>query len=353
VWVSRAMIEAAVRDLFREIPNATTIERSQVIGLTARAVAGRLTCTGVETPAGPIHADLVVDASGASSHAPEWFRRLGVDPPRETVVDPDAGYASRWFKGPDSQRWPRDWWWHTIAIVRCPGQRFEAIFGRKEKARWHLTIAGFNGDYPPAKEDEFMALLPKLRSPVMAEMAKLMEPDSPVYAFRRMDNRWRHYESWGARPAGFIAVGDAVCVTNPVYAFGISKAAVAARILRDCLERDGPTGAFESSFFSRLARFNRDPWRISIALDLRFPFTRGEQPPSLRLFNWYFAQVSRAAARDASIRNRLDEVMNLLRPASSLFAPRVVARVIAAQASHGLRPSAGVPDGVPHFPPPG
>ena len=109
---SRELIESCVRDLFRKLPKVELRERVAVTGLKVSRAAGHPRCVGVTVPAGEgsdsgvIEADLIVDASGAVSRAPAWLEAAGLKPPRESVVDPLAGYSSRWFKGPPPEQWP-------------------------------------------------------------------------------------------------------------------------------------------------------------------------------------------------------------------------------------------------------
>ncbi|HJU12398.1 MAG TPA: FAD-binding protein, partial [Candidatus Binataceae bacterium] len=115
---SRELIESCVREKFRQIPNVELRERTAVIGLQ---VSGQR-CVGVLVPSSDrghpetIEADLVVDASGSVSRVPMWLEQIGITPPSETIVDPLAGYASRWFQGPT--RWPDEWWWWAGAYIR-------------------------------------------------------------------------------------------------------------------------------------------------------------------------------------------------------------------------------------------
>jgi hypothetical protein len=51
------------------------------------------------------------DASGGTSHADVWLKKLGLNPPDETIVDGDYGYESRWYRMKDGAKWPSDWWW--------------------------------------------------------------------------------------------------------------------------------------------------------------------------------------------------------------------------------------------------
>jgi 2-polyprenyl-6-methoxyphenol hydroxylase-like FAD-dependent oxidoreductase len=338
---SRELIESCVRDLFRRLPNVELRERTAVTGLQIHHDGPR--CVGVLIPSGgrghteTIEAELVLDASGSVSRAPIWLQQAGIPPPRETVVDPLAGYASRWFQGP--ARWPEDWWWWAGAYIRRrPDDLVEANFQLKEHNRWHLTLSGFNRHYPPTRESDFMASLQRLRSPLIAEMARLMEPISPVYANRAIRNRWRHYEGWNQRCDGFVAIGDAYVTYNPVYAQGMTAAALSAQMLRACLNRYGPSSAeLARAFHLAQAAIQRDPWILSAGVDLRFRFTLGEKPLAIRLFNLYLEGIGLAARANPSVRRTLVEVAQLVRPLSDFFRAGIAARVATATLSAGSR----------------
>jgi 2-polyprenyl-6-methoxyphenol hydroxylase-like FAD-dependent oxidoreductase len=346
---SRELIESCVRDLFRKLPKVELRERVAVTGLKVSRENGNPRCVGVMVPAreggkaAVIEADLIVDASGAVSRAPAWLEAAGLKPPRESVVDPLAGYSSRWFQGPPPGQWPEQWWWWAGAYIRRrPDDLTEANFQLKEHNRWHLTLSGFNRRYPPTHEAEFMEYVRGLRSPIIAEMTRLMEPISPVYANRAMRNHWRHYECWNERLDGFIAIGDAFCHYNPVYAQGMTALALSATMLHACLETYATaTPEFPREFFDAQARIQRDPWKLSAGVDLRFPFTVGERPLSMKLFNLYLDGVG-LAAKDPIVRRRLVEVAQLIRPLSDLFAPAVAGRVGVAAAANAVRALAGL-----------
>lgn len=182
-------------------------------------------------------------------------------------------------------------------------------------------------------------------------MVEKSAPVSPVYSNRSMANRLRHYESWDA-PAGFVAVGDAVCAFNPVYGQGMSTAAVCARILGDALARsDAADGSFPRRFLRAQARFLAQPWALSTGADLMFPDTEGDRPLAARVFSPYLRALTAAGASSRAIRMRFGEVVHMVRPAGALFAPRIAARV----ALHALRrgvagqPAVATP---PALPPP-
>ena len=125
------------------------------------------------------------------------------------------------------ERRPKDWWWKGIWIDPIAESFSTAgVLFPVEGNRMIVSLAGIGGHYPPSDEAEFTAMLAKLRSPIIAEEVALAEPMSQVYSYRQMANRWRHYDKWGARLDGFVALGDSSCAFNPVYGQGMTSGAL-------------------------------------------------------------------------------------------------------------------------------
>ncbi len=343
---TRALIESSVRELVRKTARVESLERTEVIALTASGTNEAPRCTGVEirsrdgtARASALEADLVIDASGGTSHADTWLKKLGLKPPDETIVDGDYGYVSRWYRMREGASWPSDWWWTLGANIgpKPPEHMIIAILTQYEHGRWSLSLAGLNGHYPPNDDAGLDELLPLLRSPIIAEMLKLMEPTSAFYSSRATRNRWRHYERWRTRLDGFLAMGDSAAVYNPTAGQGMSVVAVTANALRECLQKYGTSNPeLAPRFFSAMADAQRDPWQISVGNDLRLPRTRGDRPLSIRVLNWYRDRVAAAVSTDPAVRNQMEDVFQMIKPLSALYAPPMLGRVALAQLSRAL-----------------
>jgi 2-polyprenyl-6-methoxyphenol hydroxylase-like FAD-dependent oxidoreductase len=340
LFASRTLLESIVRDLLRGHPRVELVEHATVTGLVADG-DGRRRARAVRLADGERRADLVVDASGRTSKAPEWLRALGLDTPEETVVDSFAGYATRWFAAPDPARWPREWWWKAIWLdPNVPENMTAAVLFPLEGGRWIVTLAGLARHYPPSDEAGFIAALDALRSPIIAEAVRLATPISPVYCNRAMANRFRHYDRWHARLDGFIAIGDSVCAFNPVYGQGMTTAALSAGILRDALDRVGPTSpSLPREFFRAQARFLRDPWGLATGADFMVPGTEGPRPWLGGLATRYMEALFTTAGGDAALRRRIGEVIHMVRPPSALFELPVVAQVARETLGRLVRPA--------------
>ena len=358
LFASRTLIESVVRERFRALPNVTLMERTTVTDLSASR-NGHLRVTGVSispldggSPS-TLAADLLVDASGRASKAPDWFKTLGLEPPPESVVDSFSGYSTRWFKAPAPEQWPKDWWWKGIWIDgKAPEHMIAGVLFPVENGRWIVTLGGVAKHYPPSDEAEFMATLATLRSPLLAEAVRLAEPMSPVYSNRAMANRFRHYERWQHHLDGFIALGDAACAFNPVYGQGMTTGTVSATILGQCLKQHGPTNPdLPRHFFREQAKFQTIPWMLATGADFRFPETVGERPKGNKLFSMYLENMFRAGNEDIVIRRQVGQVLNMLKPPSAFFTPSMIARVGKWLLKRKLTGTSGTAQAIPARPP--
>ena len=288
--------------------------------------------TGSERTAESIDADLVVDASGRGARTPQWLEALGYPRPRETVVNGFLGYASRLVRRPAG--WDAGW---KTFYIQCapPNRRRGGVIAAVEGGQWIVTLAGGGRDYPPTDEDGFLAFARSLPDPRFAEAYEAADPLTPVVGTRTTENRVRHYEELDRRPEGLVVTGDAACAFNPVYGQGMSAAAVGAEVLGQCLAecRPGRTDGLATRFQKRLAEANTRPWLLATGEDYRYAEAEGPPPGRLLgLTHRYLDRVIALATRSPRVRRQFVEVIHLVRPPASLFAPGLLARVAFARA---------------------
>ncbi|MEV5748684.1 hypothetical protein AB0L00_12785 [Actinoallomurus sp. NPDC052308] len=324
---SRPLLDWAVRNRLTAPPDGARkpidiLDGHRVTGLVPR---GRDVAGVVLGAEGELHADLVVDATGRGSRAPEWLARLGHPAPPETRVDPLLGYASRCYAIPPGFE-PG---WKALYIQADPPatRRTGGLFPQ-EGGRWICSLSGAGRDYGPAEETAFLEFAKGLRSPVLYEAIRDAEPLTPIVAFRRTANHRRHYDRLPSWPRGFVVTGDAACAFNPIYGQGMSVAAVAALALDRCL-RDARPG-FERRFQRGAARSAAGAWLVATGEDLRYRETVAA-PVRLRtrVINAYVDEVVATANVDPLVCERLVHVLALMAAPTSLFAPAVLARVAA------------------------
>ncbi|HJT55022.1 MAG TPA: FAD-dependent oxidoreductase [Ktedonobacteraceae bacterium] len=334
LFQSRPFLEQHVRDQLAVRENVRIIDACEVSQLCVRN--DRVTGVVLWHRTGEQHeedlsADLVVDAGGRGSRAPQWLTSLGYGSVQETSVKIEVGYATRIYRCP--AQLPAGW--KTLFIYgKPPDDKRGGVIFPIQGGYWMVTLSGALRDYPPDDEAGFLAFARSLAQPDLYEAIKDAEPVTPIAVYKYSANRWRHYERMGRLPEGFIIMGDAACSFNPVYGQGISVAAIEAQSLDRCLrEQEMCTGnnglaGFSQRFQQVIARDIETPWLLSTGEDLRYPGTEGKRSLSIRLLNWYTRRVIELAASDQRVAATLLRVRNLLKPLSTLFQPRIILAVL-------------------------
>src|SRR5262249_20375757 len=147
----------------------------------------------VHAPArqGPVHADLVVDASGRGSHTPGWLDKLGYAGPDESIVRVNLGYATRIYRRDPSVK--RRWKALIVQPAPPPGTRGGILFP-VEGGRWLATVIGWVGDHPPADIEGYLEFARGLDVPDFYDTIANEVPLSRVEVHHFPANLRRHYE---------------------------------------------------------------------------------------------------------------------------------------------------------------
>jgi 2-polyprenyl-6-methoxyphenol hydroxylase-like FAD-dependent oxidoreductase len=331
-WQSRPFLEAHVRRCTRSGRDITFLERREVVGLLSNAEKTRINGVEVkhrdeEGKTEQLEADLIVDAGGQGSRAPQWLESLGYAGPEETTVEVDIGYASRIYERPEDSA--RDW--QILAVFATPPNftRSGYLFPI-EGGRWLVSCVGYLQDYPPDDEAGFLEFACSLEVPDFFEAIKDARPLSPVTAFRFPVQRWRRYERLARLPEGLVVLGDAVCSFNPVYGQGMSACALQVDLLDRLLRRAStkiPAG-FAKRFFRQAAKILINPWFLATTSDFFYPRTRGERPFGTKLLHWYVGRLFELCAWDRSVLLQFYRVMHFIDQPAALFRPYEVFQVI-------------------------
>jgi 2-polyprenyl-6-methoxyphenol hydroxylase-like FAD-dependent oxidoreductase len=222
----RPVFEAALRRAVEAEPKVDLRSGCRVTGLALST--GRPTHVEGAILAGGerVAADLVVDASGRSGRTADWLADAGLGPIAERSSGCGLIYYSRYFQRRDG----------------VPDPPYASVLGGPRGDLGYLAYAIFYGDnrtfaviiMAPPWDQDFRAL----RHPqehlrvarLLPGVATWIDPDAavpvtPVLPFGQVTNTLRRYVT-GAGPVapGLQPVGDALCHTNPSFAFGASMA---------------------------------------------------------------------------------------------------------------------------------
>ncbi len=318
--ISRALLEAVVRERVRATPNIHLRDNCGVDGLVTGREKRRV--TGVVCGTQEMAADLVVDASGRGSRSPKWLADFGYRPPPEDRVGIELRYTTRIF----ARQCKDDDGYNAVLIVPTPAGKRGGVIIKQEHSRWSVTLVTLFGDFPPADLAGFREFTRALPFPDIYDTICAAQPIGEPQTIRMPASVRRRYEYLRRFPAGYLVIGDAISSFNPVYGQGMSVAALEAVQLAAILrERRGNPAR---CFFRRAAKIIDAPWNTSTLNDLQMREATGPRSAATAALNWYVARVIRAGQYDAAPWRAFLNVSNLLAEPSSLMQPSVIARVI-------------------------
>jgi 2-polyprenyl-6-methoxyphenol hydroxylase-like FAD-dependent oxidoreductase len=329
IQASRPFLESHVRERVRSHAGVRFVEGCDVVGLVAtgaeRVTGARITDRvrgGVEEE---LAADLVVDAMGRGGRTSVWLEALGVERATADEVHVSVAYASRYLRLPPDALSDK-----AVAVGPRPERPRGMALLAVEGDRHVLSLAGVHHrNRPPTSPEAFLAYAATVAPPDVFAAVQAAEPLGEIVAHRYPSDLRRRYERLRHFPAGLLVTGDALCSFDPIYAQGMTVAALEAAVLSRCLAAGA--GDLPRRFFRAAAKTLDAPWLLAVTADLGLSETKG--PRSTRLLNAYIDRLQATAERDTAVAEQFVRVIGLLDPPSRLVRPSIVARV----ARTGLR----------------
>ncbi len=339
----RSTFEWALRESACRQPNVELREGVRVTGLTATAANGRRpTVTGVRLDDGDVlAADLVVDASGRRSRAPEWLAALGAGPVREQSADTGIFYFTRFYRlrrGRPPRGVPGlvagDLGWVKLAVFPGDAGTFSITVGAPVGDDALRTLAD------PEVFERFLAAFPSMAPWRRRTVAEPIDgPRTPVLVMGELKNRRRRFvDREGPLAPGLVVIGDGAYHSNPIYGRGCPMALVQAVLLDEALGRHGADLVAVARHLHRESEAELRPfWEAAVSADRRATGGGGLDVTSPRAalvrlaetaFGWFFERGMLPATRvDPVVFRGLLRVFHMLEPPEHLLRnPELVLR---------------------------
>lgn len=324
--VSRPFLEQHVRQRVRNLKNVTLHTGLRLKDLQATDQVDRVTGVIVKGEDGNVErldADLVVDAMGRRSPLPKWLDESGFGTPKTEEITMWMGYATRlWRRDPDDT---------PLAYMIQPAPPEERRAGFMvpiEGDRWMSSVGGWGTDHhAPTDDAGYLEFARSLPAPDIYELMTECEPLTQIRPQKFPSSIRRRYEKMDRFPEGLLAIGDAVSSFNPIYGQGMSSAAMQAKVLDSQLRSDH-IHDLASHFFEAASEVIDIPWTLAAGADFRFDTTEGNKRPGTDLINRYLYRFNRAMNQDLDLLDAWVDVINLTKPATSLFHPKLAWRLL-------------------------
>jgi 2-polyprenyl-6-methoxyphenol hydroxylase-like FAD-dependent oxidoreductase len=323
VAMSRPQLEMLVRERVVKLPGVTL--REQVAVSALQGADGRVTGVVLDT-GDTLAADLVVDCSGRGSRSDRWLADLGLPAPEQVEIKVGVAYVTRTYR-----RRPGDLpgWQAIFTLPTAPRERMAGLVLPLEGDRWLVGLGGWHIETPPGDVESFEATARALPDQAVAELMARAEPLTDPVAHRFPSSRRRLFERLDRLPAGFVALGDAICSFNPIYGQGMTCAAKEAAALGDTLSRHRtPDAGMARDYYRAAAEIIATPWQFAVGGDFNYPQTVGPRPRGIKLRNWYARRIGLASLVSPDVNARFQSVQQLVTPPAELLRPGFAARVL-------------------------
>lgn len=324
VTFSRPLLELTVRRRVEALATVELRDRTAVSALLG--TADRI--TGVRLDDGEvIDSDLVVDCTGRGGRSNSWLGALGIPAPAVTEVKVGVGYATRLYRRsagdlPEGSA--------VFCLPSPPVEKRAGLALPIEGNRWLISLGGWHDSFPRDAEafDRHARALPH---PAVARLVETCEPLTDLVLCQYPASRRRHFEDLATVPAGYLALGDAICSFNPIYGQGMTCAALEAVALAELLDRHRRTGtALSAEYYSRAGKIVATPWQFAAGGDFCYPETVGPRPRGIRFLNGYARRVQQASMVDPEIRRVFTSVQHLIMDPAALRKPAMMFKVLRA-----------------------
>lgn len=329
IGAGRPLLENRIRARLAAFPNVVFRQSTDILGLVASPDRRRITGARVQaqTPgaeAETLEADLVVDTTGRGSRSPRWLTELGYPEVEVETVKIGLHYTTGNFLIDRAD----DLLGEDVACipVSTPNIPRGAIHVRLPGYN-AITLTGMLGQKPPTDREGFLAYAKSLAVPDVAEVIRRAEFAHDPVPFNIPEARRRRFDKMASFPDGYLIMGDALCALNPVYAQGMTVAAIEATVLRDHL---GHGTAPQPLKFLRdvVKRGTGTAWDVSSSGDFSFPGVEGKNNIKFRMGGWFVPKVTAAAEFDDKLSSAFMRTAGLMAPPTSLMRPGLMARAL-------------------------
>ncbi|MEV7196995.1 FAD-dependent monooxygenase [Streptomyces sp. NPDC093510] len=326
---TRDELERRLRQRVSALPSVRVLASTRCETVTGSA-PGRLDrvryrTEGADEPV-EVTADLVVDSSGRTTSVDRWLTEARLPPSAKTVIKAKITYTSACYERPPQDRQDFD---VAYQMAFAPDVTRGGVVLAVEHHRWMCSLFGVDEHVPPTDDDGYLDFAHTLGNPRLAEQIKRGTRQGQVHRYTNPGNEWRLHHKNPRWPERLVAVGDALCVFNPVYGQGLTVAALEAELLGRLLGRhraeasglDGLSRAYQRA----AARAIQVPWTMATSSDLMW--APAGQPLPARFAHWYNQHVFALAVHDPDVWARFVRVLNMTAPPSLLFRPALLAKV--------------------------
>lgn len=314
---TRPLLEECIRAQFIHIPNVKFLYDAEAVGLLTHFKEKRITgvrifhkgCHKEEN----LYADLIIDASGRSTHCPEWLEALGYGMLPSSELRINMRYVGRIYRWPDTFNPP----WKGL-LIKGEDKKSGFMLRIEDDAKGKRVMVTLSAQHEPfpVTPEGFLSFAKQLDKPTIYELIKDFEPLGPPLPFDIPTIRRFHYERHSKLPNCLIAMGDAVSTFSPNYGVGMSSCVLAGAALQQALKY--PLDQVARRYYKIVTPLLNDIWNRTVT-DTSFESS---------FSNWYFRWVLKLCNEDAELWKEVHAYLCFEKNRWVWFRPNIFTRVL-------------------------
>lgn len=321
---SRPFVEFHVRRRVNALSNVAVLDEHDALALIGNhdAVTGVRIANRKNKLTQLVHADLVIDATGRTSHCADFLAENGFGPVPTQRHSPTWAYSSQLLRLPPGRLADK------LVFVdrgRCdPGLLLVAY----EHDTWMLSVARHRDHGSPPRDFSAMMAVAEqaLPEPILAGLREAA-PVGDIAVAHDTAQLWHRYDHMSRTPAALVVIGDSLCRVNPLHGQGMTLAALQSLTLRDCLRESSKNLA--QRYFRASATAIQPVWAANASYDRPASPSRRDRVVG-QLRSWITDAVGHAASRDVTVTERFMRVRNLVDSPAQLRDPVLLSRIVLA-----------------------
>lgn len=343
---ARNFIEQGMRLRIKSISNITLVENTRVNGFVKDEKSGRIRGVRIKQRDSSDHpdlgeeilADLVCCTAGRQSAISQWLEKVGYKAPEFKEANAFVRYVTH------TLRYPKDSTLKAVLVLPEAGKsKRGGVIVPITNDTYDCILYGYGKETPPHGDfQEFLEWSSTLLGPHVYNMLKASEPLGSPRFYPVPSSKYYSFHTMPEYPDGLIVLGDAVCSVNPVYAQGMTSAALSAVILEEWLAKNHTQNQEKpgacKQFQSNLTEVLDDIWNSANMADFSFPDTidNSGKIPIRETFGFkaafgFLNSLIDVTRTDVDILKMYTSVMLLMAHPIHMFHPKVLFAVLKAK----------------------
>lgn len=321
--MDRIDLEKIMADRLKDHPNIELCLGSQVLDIDfidhkAKKISYRKNGENLS-----IDCDFLVVGGGKRFDLKGILQKNNMSVPEDKFVSAEYMYVSHIRELKKGQSLPWKLRYEQVLPPVCPQG---GIIGKvSEPNKYMCMLIGPKGNFP--KVDQVDDFVSTLKDKNFHDFYSQSEPVTKPQAYKITGSRHTPFGQMGMRwPKNIVALGDCVCAFNPVYAQGLSVAAMEVRLLKQLFQSSQDGKIKTHQFQKGVDRIIRVPWLMGTVEDKRL--NGSILSASELLATKYIQSLRQGAFEDPQLSAALVSVTQMIKKPTSLLMPDIFWKVL-------------------------